>query len=197
MTYLHGQAFLSHAVLDSWWYRLAACKWIVHIISWWVISCRLRETFSRLYVYWKLGYSSSPVVSLVPLGGNLQFKMEVLWKLAGCHYNSTVWLDKRANKQTNKTPKPPKPKPPDYYIPNQLFMFVRYINNTVVYSVKLAIMAVQLGGHCSNTWYFTVELHICKPVEFSITSGTVVTWTQSCVLRCLSRQETKWEEKGK
>lgn len=158
MTYLLGQVLLSHAMLDSWWYRVAACKWIVHFISRLIISCRHRETFSGMYVYCKLGYSSSPVVLLVPLGENLQCKMEVLWKLAGCHCNSTIWLDKRANKQTNETPKPPKPQTA-WLIISQInfYMFVRYVNNTVVYPIKLAIMDVQLGGHLQKDLIFYCE----------------------------------------
>lgn len=47
-------------------------------------------------------------------------------------------------------------------------------------------MDVQLGGHCSNTGYFTVKLHICKPVDFSATFGTVVTRTRSPVFEDIS-----------
>lgn len=77
------------------------------------------------------------------------------------------------------------------------------MNKTVVYATKLAIMNVQLGRHCSNTWYFTLKLLIRKPVYFSATFGTVVIWTHSLVFEDFSadrkesgRKEGSKEEKG-
>lgn len=35
-------------------------------------------------------------------------------------------------------------------LPIQLLIFARYMNKTLLYSTKLAITNVQLGGYCSN-----------------------------------------------
>lgn len=69
----------------------------------------------------------------------------------------------------------------------QLFMFERYMNKTVVYATKLAIMNVQLGGCCSKTWHFTMKLYVCKPVYFSATFGIAVIWTHRLVFADVSK----------
>lgn len=55
---------------------------------------------------------------------------------------------------------PPNPKPQTaWLIISQInfYMFVRYVNNTVVYPIKLAIMDVQLGGHLQKDLIFYCE----------------------------------------
>lgn len=88
-------------------------------------------------------------------------------------------------------------------LPIQLLIFARYMNKTLLYSTKLAITNVHLGGYCSNIWYFAKTLHVCKPVCFSATFGTAVIWKHSLVFEDVSwhrkesgRKERNKEEKG-